>query len=161
MINLQSKDEPALSDASDAELVRHIQSKSTEKCKGEIDVLYKRYAEDVFRTTRSLYDYSEEGIKNAEDLFQEAWRLAIERMDRYDPTLRKSFGAWVKGIADNLFLEDYRLNSKKGKVFKDIGYLMPLGEDGEPIDENQSLDKSEEVDDSDSSNKKLIQKESL
>lgn len=162
MISLKSQDKPSSSDESDAELVRHIQNNSIEECEREISILYKKYAEDVFRMTKSLYDNSDEGIKRSEDLFQEAWRLALERINRYDSEFGRSFGAWVKGIADNLFLEDYKLSSKKAKAIREIGYSMELGDEGEPIDEEQDLNKLEEETRLGSSQeKKLIRKEDL
>jgi len=104
----------------DRELVAAIKARSISSCQIEVTVLYKKHAKDVFRMTRSLYDSTEEGIKAAEDLFQDAWQKALEKIDKYDVNSSSSFGAWVKGIADNLFLEGYRGQLKLGNALTEL-----------------------------------------
>jgi RNA polymerase sigma factor (sigma-70 family) len=90
--------------------------------------------------TKSLFEYSDQGRKDAEDLFQEAWRQAFEKIDRYNLLRGKSFGTWVKGIADNLFLEGNRRDKKRKKAHSESLYLMDKDDEGEPLDDSPNAE---------------------
>ena len=46
----------------------------------------------------------------AEDLVQDVFAAALKNADRFDPA--RSFGAWLRGIARNLLLMEYRSSRK-------------------------------------------------
>ena len=59
----------------------------------------------------------------AEDLVQDVFAAAIKSADRFDPA--QSFGAWLRGIARNLLLMEYR-NSRKAALALDGAALDRL-----------------------------------
>lgn len=135
MLKITSDAKSQLSEVGDSDLIRKIQLKSLEETRTEINALYQRHAGSVYRMTRSLFDSSPEGIQNAEDLFQEAWRIGLERISTYDSQATTSFGAWIKGIADNLFLENLRAIEKKQNAISELGYLTSSTEDDNMFDD--------------------------
>ncbi len=143
MIRLKNQGEAPLPGVDDAELIRKIQTHSIQNSKSEVGEIYRRYKDDVFRMTRSLFDYNDQGKKDAEDLFQEAWRQAFEKIDRYNLLLGKSFGTWVKGIADNLFLENYRSEKKRRVAQNESFYLIDKGDQDEPLDDSPNAEQLE------------------
>jgi|GEM_PF-5110638 RNA polymerase sigma factor (sigma-70 family) len=141
MIRALGEPNPGVSTLDDASLISIIQQNegSRDNCKNEISELYRRHAKDVYKMTVSLCGNDLEGVRDAEDLFQKAWEQAIEKIKKYDINAKNTFGAWVKGIADNLFLEDYRLKLKRDKAHNEIGYLLTKGEGNEPLDDDDSM----------------------
>jgi RNA polymerase sigma factor (sigma-70 family) len=134
MLKITSDHKSLLSEVGDLDLIKKIQGKSIEETKMEVTALYQRHADGVYRMTRSLFDSSPEGIQNAEDLFQEAWRIGLERILAYDIQAATSFGAWIKGVADNLFLENLRSNEKKQNAISELGYFTSSIEDNDVSD---------------------------
>ena len=135
MLKISSDPKSQHSEVGDSDLIKKIQVKSIEETKTEINALYQRHADSVYRMTRSLFDSSPEGIQNAGDLFQEAWRIGLERISVYDSQAATSFGAWIKGIADNLFLENLRTLEKKQNAISELGYLTSSTEDDDISDD--------------------------
>lgn len=52
-----------------------------------------------------------------DDIAQEAFIIAYERMDEFDPT--RDFGAWVRGIARNLVINERRKNARRKRILSD------------------------------------------
>jgi RNA polymerase sigma factor (sigma-70 family) len=113
----------------DIDVVKQIQSKSVEQCRPQVSLLYDKYKADVFRMTRSLFPRTEEGRKDADDLFADAWRVALERINEYDQDKAGTFGAWVKGIADYLKLTDNRKRKRMSNGVAELTYLTLQGEE--------------------------------
>jgi RNA polymerase sigma-70 factor, ECF subfamily len=74
-------------------------------------VMYERHVGDVFGLVYHLVG----GDRHvAEDINQEAWLLALERFDRFDPG-RGGFRDWLMGIARHLALRHHRRNANAGR----------------------------------------------
>jgi RNA polymerase sigma factor (sigma-70 family) len=138
MLKITSDPKSQLSEVGDSDLIKKIQVNSIEETRTEINAIYQRHANSVYRMTRSLFDSSPEGIQNAEDLFQEAWRIGLERITAYDSQATTSFSAWIKGIADNLFLENLRASEKKEIAISELSYLTSSTEEDSMSDEPDS-----------------------
>lgn len=113
----------------DDDLVRQIQNKSVEHCHSEISLLYTKYKSDVIRMTRSLYPWTEEGEKDAQDLFVDAWTTALEKINEYKLGGNGTFGAWVKGVADYLKLDENRDRNRLKKSWEELTYLTLQGDE--------------------------------
>jgi len=52
-----------------------------------------------------------------DDVAQEAFIVAYNRLDEYDP--ERDFGAWLRGIARNLVINERRKNARRKRILSD------------------------------------------
>lgn len=99
--------------------------------------IYKLYYKAMFNTSLRIVSDNME----AEDIMQEAFLSAFEKIDTYSGTV--SFGAWLKKIVINRSLD--ALNKKKA-VFEDIESHLGIKDEGEDESGYEEIDlKVEEV----------------
>jgi len=102
--------------------------------------IYKLYYKAMYNTSLRIVNNNME----AEDIMQEAFLSAFEKIDTYSGTV--SFGAWLKKIVINRSLD---FLGKRKAVFEDIESHFGLRDDSaDETDRNEEIDiKIEEVKD--------------
>jgi RNA polymerase sigma-70 factor (ECF subfamily) len=76
-----------------------------------IVILIDRYKDRLYSLCRHL----EKNFSDVDDLFQDTWIKAIDRIDQYDVT--RPFWTWLAAIAVNTYRDKYRRLKKKLLVF--------------------------------------------
>jgi RNA polymerase sigma-70 factor (ECF subfamily) len=100
--------------------------------------IYKLYYKAMYNTSLRIVNDSME----AEDIMQEAFLSAFEKIDTYSGTV--SFGAWLKKIVVNRSLDAL---SRRKAIFEDIDSHVGIRDDsGDEATRNEEIDvKVEEV----------------
>ncbi len=127
--------ESGFSAASDARLVDEARRGNTDS----FGQLVLRYERRVLRVIRRFMPDDQ----MAQDLAQEAFLRAFDRLEQFDPSRR--FGPWLFRIAVNLTYDHLRRVRRRGRwaLFSEAGYERPP--DPATDDPRQHLDTSQEV----------------
>lgn len=98
--------------------------------------LYDRHFDPLF-----AYVYARtRDPHRTEDLVQEAWTTAVRRIAAFDAA-RGPFGAWLRGIADRLLINDRRRWARRFRLRQEVGEsttpepAVPQPGAGEAVDE--------------------------
>ncbi len=102
----------------DEEVVARVRSGET----GLYEILMRRYNQRLFRVVRSVLRDDAE----AEDVLQEAWVRAYERLDQFEG--RAGFATWLTRIAFHEALARIRKARRWSPLENSLGEIMPEAE---------------------------------